>query len=116
MTYPFKELITDRLILAEFGKTAAETWIGLIKDKEVALTTLSLPHPCTCKDAKLWKAAQIDAIKSGGILRWSIIKKRVMLAVMGCVKLSLNLGFNSAEIGYWVGKNTGGTDMQGRVP
>ena len=114
MTYPFKELITDRLILAEFGKTSAETWLGLIKDKEVALTTLALPHPCTCKDAKLWKATQIDAIKSGSILRWSIIKTDGH-AVMGCVKLSLNLRFNSAEIGYWVGKKYWGNGYAGEA-
>lgn len=103
MTYPFKELTTDRLILAEFGKVAAETWFDLIKDKDVAQTTLSLPHPCTLKDAISWKANQIDAIKNGSVLRWSITKKDSHV-VMGCVKLSLNPRFNSAEIGYWVGK------------
>ena len=103
MTHPFKELITDRLILSEFAKVPAEIWLDLIKDKEVAQSTLSLPHPCKLKDAKLWKVKQMASIKNGSILRWSIVHKESH-AILGSAKLSLNLRFNSAEIGYWIGK------------
>ena len=103
MTYPFKELQTERLILGAFEKVPAKTWLGIIRDKEVAQTTLSLPHPCTLKDAKLWRGQQIEAIKQGRVLRWSVIKKDGD-DVIGGLKLSLNQRFNSAEIGYWVGK------------
>ena len=114
MAYPFKELTTDRLILAEFEKIPAQTWFGLIRDKAVAQTTLSLPHPCTLKDAKIWKAQQVEAIRQGRALRWSIIEKDKR-DVMGGVKLSLNQRFNSAEIGYWVGEKYWGNGYAGEA-
>lgn len=103
MTYPFEALSTDRLILEAFEHVPAETWYGLIRDKEVAQTTLSLPHPCSLTDAEVWKGQQVDAIKQGRMLRWSIGKKDSG-DIVGAIKLSLNKRFNSAEIGYWIGK------------
>ena len=101
--YAFKVLASERLKLVSFEQVSPETWFCLINNKEVAQTTLSLPHPCTIKDIRFWRKQEMDKIKQQQILRWSVITKNSN-DVIGSVKLSLNHRFNSAEMGYWLGR------------
>ncbi|MDN5212633.1 GNAT family protein [Fulvivirgaceae bacterium BMA12] len=109
-----KTLTSERLKLTSFERVSAETWFRLINDKEVAQTTLSLPHPCTIKEAKLWREQQMDKIRQQQILRWSVSMKDND-CIIGSVKLSLNRRFNSAEIGYWLGREYWGYGYAGEA-
>ncbi len=109
-----KTLTSERLKLISFEQASTETWFRLINNKEVAQTTLSLPHPCTMKEAKLWRQQEIDKIRQQQILRWSVSIKNND-CIIGSVKLSLNRRFNSAEIGYWLGREYWGSGYAGEA-
>ncbi len=98
-----KQLTTERLILRQFEEVSAEQWQFLMNDKQVAFTTLSLNYPCTLKDAEAWRIQQIKRVKNSELLRWAIYKKEGKVLI-GSLKLSINKKFESAELGYWLGK------------
>ncbi len=98
-----QQLVTERLILRDFEAVSAEQWQLLMNDEQVALTTLSLSYPTTLKDASAWRMQQIKKVKNGEMLRWAVYLKEGK-HVIGSFKLSLNQKFESAEIGYWLGK------------
>lgn len=97
-------LETLRLSLTEFEPVTVEIWHQLMNNKEVVQTTLSLPFPCSLDDARNWQEKQLKKIAEGNLLRWAIVKKETGDTI-GNIKLVINPLFESAELGYWLGKD-----------
>lgn len=76
----------------------------LLKDKVVAETTLMLPFPCGTKIARKMIHTYEEEEKLQKTMRWAITTIESN-KLMGEIRLVLNKGFNSAEIGFWLGKN-----------
>ena len=76
----------------------------LLKDKVVAETTLMLPFPCSTKIARKMIHTYEEEEKLQKTMRWAITTIESN-KLMGEIRLVLNKGFNSAEIGFWLGKN-----------
>ena len=96
-----KELTTSRLKLNKYQLAHAVEFTALLQDKDVAATTLMLPFPCSIKDARTLITRYIDEEKQKRSMRWAIMKEHQF---MGGIRLVANTKFNSAEIGFWLGK------------
>ena len=102
--YIFEELTTERLYLRKILLHDAKTLFNILKDKDVASTTLNLPYPCSLKDCQKLIRAYINELELKKTIRWAITKKEVN-DIIGVIRLTLNFDFNSGELGFWMGKN-----------
>ena len=98
-----KELATERLLLRKFKMSDAQFIANLLKEKEVAATTLMLPFPCSVKKAEKMIAEFHEEEQYQKATRWAIVLKETN-EVMGGLRLAPNMAFNSAEIGFWLGR------------
>ena len=96
-------LETSRLQLRAFRQADEQDLLALISDKEVAATTLRIPHPCTLADVQAWLSTHQEEYQSGKTIRWAITRGRED-CLIGGISLFLNQAFQSAELGYWIGK------------
>lgn len=94
-------LRTERLVLRPFSPADAPTVQRLAGDREVASTTLTIPHPYEDGMAEAWI--------EGRAIDWAE-KKALTLAVtteadglVGAIGLHLKLEHLRAELGYWIG-------------
>jgi len=98
----FVPLQTDRLVLRPYSISDIPTLLPLIGAREVAATTLRIPHPYTESDARDFIAAtQRDVSISN---EWRLaIAIRESDALCGGVGLRLEPDHSRAELGYWIG-------------
>jgi len=99
---PPPTLRTERLLLRPFRPEDARVVQRLAGAREVADTTLTIPHPYLDGVAETWIGTHGDAWERG---------ERVTLAitceaegVVGAISLHLILKHRRAELGYWVGQ------------
>lgn len=105
MTAP-KEIRTSRLVLRPLERAHLDVMLPLIAAREVAATTLRIPHPYTRKDAEEYFNAMEAEIDKGKMLRLSIFIAPSMNAAdeyCGSVGLHIEREHGRAEIGYWIG-------------
>lgn len=82
----------------------AEDFTKLLHDKDVAATTLKLPYPCDIVDAKKIIQEYIEEEKQIKSMHWAITKVNDEY-LLGGIRLIPNETFNSAELGFWIGKS-----------
>jgi len=89
---------TDRLLLRAFSRTDIPALIPLIGAREVAATTLRIPHPYSANHAEFLFAR----LEGDNEIRWAIT-----LApdgtLIGGLGLRLERDHNRGELGYWIG-------------
>jgi RimJ/RimL family protein N-acetyltransferase/catechol 2,3-dioxygenase-like lactoylglutathione lyase family enzyme len=100
---------TDRLILRPFAMEDAADVQKLAGEKEIADTTLLIPHPYPDGAAEEWISSHETKFNNGEEIIFAITLKnsKELIGAIGLVSNKLN---NSAEVGYWIGKpywNTG---------
>lgn len=91
-------LETARLILRPYCEADIPELLPLIGSREVAATTLRIPHPYTEQDARGFLAN----IQGDDEARLAITL-RADGRLIGGVGLRLNLPHRNAELGYWLG-------------
>lgn len=94
-------LRTGRLLLRPFSPTDATRVQVLAGSRDVASTTLNIPHPYEDGMAEIWIRTHLPAWEAG---------KRLSLAVttegdglIGTVSLRLTPVHRRGEVGYWIG-------------
>jgi [ribosomal protein S5]-alanine N-acetyltransferase len=92
------ELHTLRLLLRTYTVNDIPELIPLIGAREVAATTLRIPHPYTHKDAEdlVAHAQDNDGVRLA-------VRLRDSSTFVGGVGLRLELDHHRAELGYWIG-------------
>jgi len=95
-------LKTERLLLRPFHLEDAPAVEQLAGTKEVADTTLTIPHPYPAGAAEGWIGTHQDEWESGRGANYAIIAKD-QEELIGTVGLSIDGRHRSAELGYWVG-------------
>jgi ribosomal-protein-alanine N-acetyltransferase len=101
MTAP-EELRTERLLLRSIEREDASAIARLAAAREVAATTLSIPHPYTENDAAAFLAKASDDFAAGRAVHFAIsITPGRELA--GTVGLYIKEPHRHAELGYWLG-------------
>jgi [ribosomal protein S5]-alanine N-acetyltransferase len=93
------ELHTTRLLLRRFTPEDIPELIRLIGAREIAATTLRIPHPYTQQDAEdqvRRSQGDEDAVRLG-------VWIEAPSTFIGGVGLRLELDHRRAELGYWIG-------------
>jgi RimJ/RimL family protein N-acetyltransferase len=96
-------LETDRLILRPFSLDDAPIVQELAGERDIADTTLNIPHPYEDGVAEAWIATHQESYERKGHLHFAIVLRSTD-ALIGAIGLTTNPEHESAEIGYWVGK------------
>jgi len=96
-------LVTDRLVLRPFRPADASVVNRLVGEREVADTTLVVPHPYEESMAVEWIADQGPAWAERRMLTLAITR-RDTAGLIGCISLVLNTAHSRAELGYWIGR------------
>lgn len=99
---PLPTLNTKRLILRPFRLDDAPAVHELASAREVAATTLTIPHPYPDGAAERWIRSHTEDCVLGSSAVFAI--ERLEGAVLvGAIGLSLNREHRHAELGYWIG-------------
>jgi ribosomal-protein-alanine N-acetyltransferase len=98
----FTPLQTDRLTLRLYTLSDIPALVPLIGAREVAATTLRIPHPYTESNAHEFIAMAQEDLSTGKCLRLGIIL-RERDALCGGVGLMIDPTHRHAELGYWIG-------------
>ena len=101
MTAP-QELRTPRLLLRSFAREDAPAIARLAGDRQIAATTLRIPHPYTEDDALAFLAGAREDFRTGRAVVFAI---SILSSGEFCGAVGLHLGeaHKHAELGYWVG-------------
>jgi [ribosomal protein S5]-alanine N-acetyltransferase len=94
-------LFTKRLILRPFAETDTEDVVRLAGAREIAATTLRIPHPYSRADAEQFIAARVRKNDEGTGAVFAITQQGGELC--GACGLELDPVHQHAEIGYWIG-------------
>lgn len=95
-------LKTERLTLRLFEPEDAAAVERLASSYEVALNTLSIPHPYPEGAAAEWIASNEKAFEEGRIINFAIVVRETG-ELAGSIGLVMTPQHDKAEIGYWVG-------------
>src|ERR1700693_3846652 len=98
----FTPLQTERLTLRLHAPADIPALMPLIGAREVAATTLRIPHPYTEADAQNFIASTQEELSSGSGLRLGIVL-RESDTLCGGVGLRIEPDHRRAELGYWIG-------------
>ncbi len=95
-------LDTTRLVLRPFTMADAPDVQRLAGAREVASTTLRIPHPYTTGTAEAWISTHQDAYERGESANFAIVR-RLDQGLIGCIGLHIDPHHAHAEMGYWIG-------------
>jgi [ribosomal protein S5]-alanine N-acetyltransferase len=98
----FTPLQTDRLTLRLHAPSDIPALMPLIGAREVAATTLRIPHPYTEADAEDFIAGTQEELLNGSGLRLGIVV-RESDTLCGGVGLRIEADHHRGELGYWIG-------------
>jgi len=94
---------TPRLRLRPFTLQDAPRLQQICSDRDVASTTLALPHPYTLADAEGWIPKVAEEFSAGVAITLAITMRDVGL-VVGNVTLRLNRENGTGSLGYLIGR------------
>ncbi|UCB42075.1 MAG: GNAT family N-acetyltransferase [Dehalococcoidales bacterium] len=97
-------LETERLILKPFKLADAPEVQRLVGDRDVASTTINIPHPYEDGMAEEWIAAYQDRFDKGEQVRFAITHGKEGYLIGAIDLWAINTQHEKAEIGYWTGK------------
>jgi len=98
----FAPLQTERLTLRLHTPSDIPALMPLIGAREIAATTLRIPHPYFEADAQDFIAGTQEELLNGSGLRLGIVV-RESDALCGGVGLRIESDHRRAELGYWIG-------------
>jgi ribosomal-protein-alanine N-acetyltransferase len=95
-------LETARLVLRPFEVSDAPALAALAGAREVAATTLSIPHPYTEDDALEWIGRHQQSFDEGSSLELATVLREGHV-LCGSIGLAFRRDHLCAEMGYWIG-------------
>lgn len=96
-------LETERLILRPFTLDDAGEVQRLAGDRDIASTTLNIPHPYEDGVAEEWISTHEEDFDAGTSVSFAITQ-RDDGALVGGIGLGFTARHKRAEMGYWIGK------------
>ena len=106
MTLP--TLTTERLLLRPFVESDAAAVERLAGAREVADTTLHIPHPYPAGGGAWWIGTHASAWKEGAGLTLAIVARDAPDELLGTVGTSIVREHARGELGYWIGAHAWG--------
>jgi RimJ/RimL family protein N-acetyltransferase len=95
-------LYAERLILRPHSFWDADDLQRLISDRDIASTTLNIPHPYTLEDAIEFISQREEKYEATGSPQFAVTHKDGYF--IGGIGLDVNKEHENAELGYWIGK------------
>lgn len=95
-------LHTERLALRAFVTVDAPRVQQLAGEREIAATTLLIPHPYGDGVAEEWIAAMPDNVAAGRSYEYAITIRETG-ELIGATGFRLRSDWEQAELGYWIG-------------
>jgi len=99
---PMPTLRTPRLVLRPFRPDDAPAVQRLAGERDVAASTLTVPHPYPDGAAGEWIATHVTAWAEQRVLTLAVTTSGDD-ALVGAVGLALAMADRRAELGYWIG-------------
>jgi [ribosomal protein S5]-alanine N-acetyltransferase len=103
MSLTAPQLKTERLLLRVFTAADAPRVRDLAGDREIASTTIRVPHPYQEGMAEAWIAMHPRLLAEGVSLSLAIVLDQSG-ELIGSIGLEINAENARAELGYWIGK------------
>ncbi|HET9605227.1 MAG TPA: GNAT family N-acetyltransferase [Gemmatimonadales bacterium] len=100
-------LDTTRFLLRPFTLADTDDVTRIVSDRELAATTLNIPHPYEPGMAAAWIATQADGLDRQSPVVFAVTT-REDAELVGAIGLSLELEHHRAELGYWVARSEWG--------
>lgn len=97
-------ITTERLILRPFTLDDAPEVQKLAGAREIADTTLNIPHPYPDGAAEKWISTHQENYEKTGSVAWAVTLKDLGQLV-GAIGLTTNREFDRAELGYWISRS-----------
>jgi RimJ/RimL family protein N-acetyltransferase len=97
-----QELQTARLLLRSFESDDIPALMRLAGAREIAATTVHIPHPYTDNDARSFLAKAAEDFQAGLSVAFAI-SLPAGRELCGAVGLHLSDAHQHAELGYWIG-------------
>jgi RimJ/RimL family protein N-acetyltransferase len=98
----FPILTTERLVLRPFDANDGGLVERLAGAREVADTTLTIPHPYPTGGGEQWIATHAPAWSRRENLALAICDRTAPQELLGAISLQLSLTHCHGEIGYWI--------------
>ena len=98
-------LTTARLTLRPFGHDDAWDVERLAGMREIADTTLNIPHPYPVGAARAWIENQRPAWENGTGVTFAIVETRTGELVGAISLMLIRLEHRRAELGYWIARD-----------
>jgi ribosomal-protein-alanine N-acetyltransferase len=98
------EMRTERLILRAFRTEDAKDVQRLAGDREVARTTLNIPHPYKDGMAEEWIATHAGSLEDGTNLVYAIVEAEGN-QLLGAINVAINQKHRRGNFGYWIGRS-----------
>jgi [ribosomal protein S5]-alanine N-acetyltransferase len=102
-TQPIPTLETERLLLRSYVPADALRLEQLAGAREVADTTVNIPHPYPAGAGAEWIASRADAWDQREHLTLAICLRTAPQETLGTISLRLTEAQRQAELGYWLG-------------
>jgi ribosomal-protein-alanine N-acetyltransferase len=99
---PQPALETERLRLRPFSLTDAGAVQALAGAREVASTTLNIPHPYDDGMAEAWIRTHVPGYEADEQATFALTLRETQ-ELVGAIGLVINRPHGRAELGYWVG-------------
>lgn len=96
-------LEAERLKLRPFNLADAPRVQKLAGDKEIARTTLLIPHPYQDGDAEEWIGTHEPSFRKGKSATFAVVLSDID-ELIGAIGLTISKNYDRAELGYWIGK------------
>ena len=96
-------LYTDRLVLRPFSLEDAPVVRRLAGERDVASTTINIPHPYEDGMAEAWIRTHRPGFERGESAVFAVTV-RATDDLLGAIGLTVVTAHDRAELGYWIGK------------
>ena len=96
-------LTTERLVLRPFTLEDAPIVQKLAGAREIADTTLNIPHPYPDGAAKKWISTHQKEYEKNASAVWAVTLKDSG-QLIGCISLTADSKKERAELGYWIAR------------
>ena len=102
------QLATERLLLRPFNASDGPSVQRLAGSREVADTTLAIPHPYPIGAGAQWIETHAAAWVRRDNLTLAICNQTSPDELLGAISLHLSLPHSHGELGYWIGVDNWG--------
>ena len=96
-------LLSERLVLRPFNNDDAAVVQKLAGEREIADTTLNIPHPYEDGMAEQWISQHRDWFQAGTNAIFAV-EFAESCQLIGAIGIAIERDFDKGELGYWIGR------------